>query len=408
MSHPRLNRRAFLHQGLALGCSAAALPLLTHATFAAAPIDHRIVVVILRGAMDGLDIIRPAGDPLLRQLRPKIAAEEGIPLGDFWQLHPRLGDLMPLWRAGELGFVQAVSTPYRDQRSHFDGQDLLEAGIGMDAPAGFRRDGWLNRLLAGLPGAKSETAFAIGREALPILSGAAPVHRWQPETTLALSAQGRRLLEQLYEGDMPFHIAAATALELTGQPLPLLPDEEEDLPLAAPPPVLPGAIKSDPEVGAFARFAAAQMREETRIVALSLPGWDSHAGQAGAILRPMARLSQLILTLRAELGPVWQKTAFMAMTEFGRTVRENGSAGTDHGTGGAMVTAGGAIRGGAVLGTWPGLSEDALYAGRDLMPTGDVRSVAGWVIHALTGAEKSRLSSEIFPGLDLGPNPGIV
>jgi len=408
MQAPRLNRRAFLHQGLALGCSAAALPMLTHATFAAAPFDHRIVVVILRGAMDGLDIIRPAGDPLLRALRPKIATEEGHPLTDFWQLHPRLGELVPLWRAGELGFVQAVSTPYRDQRSHFDGQDLLEAGIGMDAPEGFRRDGWLNRLLAGLPGAKSETAFAIGREALPILSGPAPAHRWQPETTLTLSAQGRRLLERLYEGDMPFHIAAATALELTGQPLAEITEESDDLPLAAPPVPLSGGMKPDTEVDAFARFAAARMREETRIVALSLSGWDSHAGQAGAILRPMARLSQLILTLRAELGPVWQKTAFLAMTEFGRTVRENGSAGTDHGTGGAMVTAGGAIRGGAVLGTWPGLSEDALYAGRDLMPTGDVRSVAAWVIHALTGTEKSRLTSTIFPGLDLGDNPGIV
>lgn len=397
-----LTRRRLLHHGLSLGCSAAALPLLTHATFASAPFDHRIIVVILRGAMDGLDVIRPAGDRLLAQYRPNIAAEPGPALTDYWQLHPQLAGLMPLWQAGTLGFVQAVSTPYRDARSHFDGQDLLEAGIGMDAPPEFRRDGWLNRLLAGLPGASAETAFAIGREALPVLQGAAPAQSWRPEAELRLSAQGRRLLEALYEQDMPFHIAAATALELTGA---ALPDTEDAAP---PPPPGPEGMKPDPEVAAFASFAAARLREETRIVALSLAGWDSHAGQAGAIRRPLARLSQMILTLQAELGPLWQKTAFLAMTEFGRTVRENGSAGTDHGTGGTLITAGGALRGGRVLGNWPGLGEDALYAGRDLMPTGDVRAVAAWALQALAGTEKSHLEQVIFPGLDMGMNPGII
>lgn len=405
-----IDRRGLLRGGLALGCSAAAWPLLSHATFASAPFDHRLVVVILRGAMDGLDVVRPAGDPLLRRYRPGLAATEGPALDGFWQLHPDLAGLMPLWQAGELGAVQAVSTPYRDKRSHFDGQDLLEAGTAMDTPAHLFRDGWLNRLLQGVPGARAETAFAIGREALPILHGPAPAQSWAPETDMRVSAQARRLLEQMYEGDAPFHFAAATALELTetlpGDDAAMLPDPGTEGMAAPMMAAAPG--RGLAEVTAFARFASERLREETRIVALSLPGWDTHAAQTGAIRRPLTQLQHLILELKAGLGPVWGKTAFIAMTEFGRTVRENGSAGTDHGTGGAMITAGGAIRGGKVMGRWPGLAESDLYAGRDLTPTGDVRAVAAWVIHGLMGLDKGRLQDSVFPGLDMGANPGLV
>ena len=389
-----MNRRAFLQ---AIGCSAAAFPLLSHATFASAPFDHRLVVVILRGAMDGLDLLRPAGDPALATLRPDLVAEAGIPLDDFWQLHPALNGLMPLWQAGELGFVHAVSTPYRDKRSHFDGQDLLEAGTAPDSPSEYQREGWLNRMLAGISGARSETAFAIGREALPILEGKAPINRWSPDTEMRISPQARRLLERLYEDDAPFHAAAQTALELT--------QRMEDM---ATPLSVVESRKPDAEITAFANFAGARLREDTRIVALSLGGWDTHVSQAAGFVRPLRRLEQLILDLRASLGPTWSKTAFIAMTEFGRTVRQNGTKGTDHGTGGAMITAGGAVKGGKVLGQWPGLSEQALYAGRDLMPTQDVRAVAGWVLHALMGQDKSKIETDIFPGLDLGTNPGLV
>lgn len=407
-----LDRRGFLRGGLALGCSAAAFPLISHATFAAAPFDHRLIVVILRGAMDGLDIVRPVGAPAFRRLRPELGLGEGPALDNFWQLHPGLGGLMPLWQAGELGFVQAVSTPYRDQRSHFDGQDMLEAGTAADSPPEFRREGWLNRLLADIPGTRAETAFAVGREALPVLSGNAPMQSWAPDTALRVSPQARRLLEQLYESDPPFHAASGTALELTEMLTdaePPEPDDDAEMVMAPPSRVaMPEAGRSDPQVAAFAEFAAARLREDTRIVALSLAGWDTHAGQEQAIRRPLARLEQLIQGLRAGLGSDWNKTAFIAMTEFGRTVRQNGTKGTDHGTGGAMITAGGAIKGGKVLGRWPGLDDSALYAGRDLMPTGDVRAVAAWVIHGLMGTEKGTLQTNVFPGLDMGENPGIV
>ena len=154
-----LSRRAFLARSAVLGCSAAASPLWTRVSFAAAPWDTRLVVIILRGGMDGLDVVRPYGAPEYAALRGSLAAEGGADLDGFFGLHPALSPLMPLWARGELGFVHAVSTPYRDKRSHFDGQDLLEAGTGDLAGA---RDGWLNRMLQLVPGVEAQTAFALG------------------------------------------------------------------------------------------------------------------------------------------------------------------------------------------------------------------------------------------------------
>lgn len=122
----------------------------------------------------------------------------------------------------------------------------------------------------------------------------------------------------------------------------------------------------------------------------------------------LTQLSDTILTLRAGLGPVWDKTAVLCLTEFGRTERENGTKGTDHGTGGAMVFAGGALNGGRILGDWPGLSEADLYNRRDLMPTRDIRAYPAWVMHALMGIDRRTIEGSIFPGLDMGRDPGIV
>ncbi|MEM7644671.1 MAG: twin-arginine translocation pathway signal, partial [Pseudomonadota bacterium] len=167
-----------------LGCSAAAFPLATPMSFASVPSDNRLVVIILRGGLDGLDALRPFGDPDLARLRPRFetAPGDGSPdLTGFHALHPSLAPLMPLWRQGQLGFVQAVSTPYRGKRSHFDGQDILEAGTAGDVPDMARRDGWLNRLLPLMPGAHGRTAFAIGRSEMLILRGSADHASWAPE-----------------------------------------------------------------------------------------------------------------------------------------------------------------------------------------------------------------------------------
>jgi uncharacterized protein (DUF1501 family) len=401
-----MQRRFFLQGAALMGCSIAAHPLGTTLTLAEVPSDHRLVVIILRGAMDGLDVLRPLGAPGFADLRPTILQEDGAALDGFYALHPGLAGLMPLWEAGELGFAQAVATPYRDKRSHFDGQDLLEAGTGMDVAPGMSRDGWLNRMLQAMPGVASETAYAFGREAMPVLAGEAPVRHWSPGLTLAITAQNRLLLEQVYHDDPLFREAAAEAIDLAEATWTFEAGEEARATEAA-----MGAASDQPvfaSVDALVDFAADRLSGETRIAAFSQIGWDTHYGQRNAILAPLQRLEASILRLRARLGPVWERTTLLAMTEFGRTVRENGSRGTDHGTGGVMLMAGGAIRGGRVYGTWPGIGESDLYAGRDLMPTADVRAYAAWAMRGLFGLDRGTLERTVFPGLDMGGDPGLI
>ncbi|MEM9970731.1 MAG: DUF1501 domain-containing protein [Pseudomonadota bacterium] len=382
------SRRQFLSRGLALGCSAAASPLLTPVTFAAAPGNARLVVIVLRGAMDGLDVVRPVFDGALKTHRPDMDMREGLPLSDGFRLHPALDALAPLWRAGELSFAHAVSTPYRDKRSHFDGQDMLETG-GMTVHG--QRDGWLNRALALVPGVETETAFAIGRERMMLLSGSAPSAAWSPDGDLALSPQARLLLDLIYAGDPLFSDAADEALALSDMTDPMAMGGGRG-----------GATAS------LAQFAAERLRAETRIAAFSINGWDTHARQSDALPRALGDLSTAILTLRDGLGPVWGKTTVLCLTEFGRTVTGNGTGGTDHGTGGAAIFAGGALRGGAVLGKWPGLSENALYQRRDLMPTDDVRRYAAWALFAALPVSRSDLMAQVFPGLEMGGDVGLT
>lgn len=406
-----LSRRFFLQGAVLAGCSAAAHPLMNSVTLASAPGNRRLVVIILRGAMDGLDIVQPYGDPLLARLRPDfpLGPAAGAPdLDGFFALHPMMAPLMPMWAAGELGFVHAVSTPYRDKRSHFDGQDMLEAGTGMDVPVSLIRDGWLNRLLQTMPGVSAETAYSVGEEELRLLSGAAPSMAWSPEAWLGLSAQGRRLLDEIYHDDPLFREAAAEALSMTA------PEAEDDLTAEEAPmmaaPARPGGPPGGPVKAAegLARFAAERLRGESRIAAFSLTGWDTHRGQVAAIRGPAERLAAMITTLKAELGAVWGGTLVLAMTEFGRTARQNGTLGTDHGTGGAMVMAGGALKGRRVYGQWPGLADTELYAGRDLMPTADIRAYGAWALAGLFGTPKAVLESTVFPGLDLGADPKFL
>ncbi|MEM9582834.1 MAG: DUF1501 domain-containing protein [Pseudomonadota bacterium] len=401
-----LDRRAFLLRSGALGCSLSASPFLTPVSFASTPGDNRLVVIILRGAMDGLDVVRPYGAPELQEYRPRLMADltDDTDLDGFYALHPALMGLMPLWRSGDLAFAQAVSTPYRDKRSHFDGQDLLEAGTGQDVLK--PRDGWLNRLLQTMPQVTSETAFAVGREDLKLLSGAAPVSSWSPDGRLDLSPQARLLLEQVYHEDPLFRDAGLEALHLA-ESLGVASDDsfglsKRDMRLQ---------VNMTAEAGqadTLAQFAATRLNESARIAAFSISGWDTHRAQQRGLQRVLQKLGSAILTLKSELGSNWEHTAIVAMTEFGRTARENGSMGTDHGTGGALILAGGAISGGRVFGEWPGLSERDLYARRDLMPTQDVRSYPAWLMQGMFGLKQAALELSVFPGLKLGRDPGLL
>lgn len=398
-----LNRRRFLHGLTTAACSAAAHPMLSTVTFAGSDSatlgDHRLVVVILRGAMDGLDLVRPHGDALYAGYRPTLSTSQGIDLNGYFSMNPDLSGLMPLWNKGEIAFAQAVSTPYRNQRSHFDGQDILEAGTGLDVPDAAVRDGWLNRMLQTLPGLTSQTAYAVGGEAMPLLRGAAPVSDWMPDLTLDLSAQSRLLLDHIYHDDPLFRDAAAEAMLLTDS-------------LSQTTDNMAGAVSDNRRLADTDRlvdFATERLAGPTRIAAFSLSGWDTHKRQSGTISLQMRKLERVVTRLSTGLGPqVWGKTVVLAMTEFGRTVRENGSLGTDHGTGGAMLMAGGAIRGGRVMGQWPGLAEADLLDGRDLMPTSDVRAWAAWAMRGLYGMPRDVLESAVFPGLQMGDDPGFL
>lgn len=406
-----MDRRTFLLRSLGLGCSLAASPLVTPVTLASVPGQSRLVVIILRGAMDGLGAVPAPGDPdwvALRGPLPMGGADGHADLDGRFALHPALRPLLPLWEGGQLGIVHAVSTPYRDRRSHFDGQDLLEAGIA-DFASGRSRDGWLNRLLQAMPGAEAETAYAVGSDALPILDGRAAVKRWSPDADLALSPQVIRLAHHLMEEDPAMAAALREAFALAaedGDGIVFEGDRQDML----------GMMREDMQTARsaapqlrVAEFVGKRLRADTRIATFSLNGWDTHDRQDLGLSRALDGLAQTILGLRESMGgPVWKQTAVVAITEFGRTARINGTGGTDHGTGGAMILAGGALRGGRVVADWPGLSEAALYQRRDLMPTRDLRAHLGWLVRGLFGLDAGTVETLLFPGLDLGSDPGLL
>ena len=405
-----LSRRTFLTRSAAIGCSAAASPLLTPVSFASVPTDNRLVIIILRGAMDGLDVVRPVGDPDYAVLRPTLLRgdAQSRDLDGFFALHPALDPLMPLWRTGELGFVHAVSTPYRNKRSHFDGQDHLEAGLGASSME-TARDGWLNRAIGALPGAEADTAFALDRGSMLLTAGEAPISQWAPDADLVMSAQAQRLLEMVVHDDPMFRDAFARALTLAD-------NDGDPVAFTGGRGAMIKTIMADQRGQRRGKrhlkvpaFAAERLRGDTRVAAFSIAGWDTHAKQARALPGGLKRLAEALTTLRDGVGPdIWGKTTVLAMTEFGRTARENGTGGTDHGTGGMMFLAGGAVRGGRVYGQWPGLTETDLFDRRDLMPTGDVRNYVAWALKSALGLDRATLETRVFPGLDMGQDPGII
>lgn len=383
-----LSRRSFL-----IGCSLAASPLLTPVTFAAAPGENRLVVIILRGAMDGLDVVRPLGDRDYPGLRPSLASDAAAShdLDGFFALHPAAQPLMPLWQAGELAFAHAVATPYRQGRSHFIGQDALENGAGAeDGRMTGSHDGWLNRALGVMPGADRRSAVSIGQQRLLILEGQAETQHFYPVDDTQLSAQGLALLAEVNAADPlfaePFAQAQGLATDAMGLP----------------------RQKGGVNHAQLGGYVAEQLQGEARIASLSLGGWDTHQAQARNLSVQLAALSDMVLAIKSGLGPLWGRTLVLGLTEFGRTARENGTNGTDHGTGGVMIALGGAVRGGRVLGTWPGLGESDLLAQRDLLPTRDLRAYAGHALRGLFGLEAAALEQVVFPGMELGADPGLL
>ena len=371
------------------GASFAAWAYLPKFARAADGRDPRLIVVILRGALDGLATVAPVGDPDYAALHGSIAlnsdgAHAATMLDSFFALHPSMPEFARMYRENHAAVIHAVATPYRD-RSHFDGQDVLESGF---AGPGRVQSGWLNRALEGLPrGERVMGALAVGPTTPLVLRGAAPTVGWSPVALpQADDDTAARLLELYRHRDPQLAKALTQGLQLDKVA------QGDDM---RPKPGING-------MRGVARGAAKLMVADDgpRIAALAFDGWDTHANEGG----PVGRLAQLLAGLdgalaefESGLGTHWRDTAVVVATEFGRTVRINGTEGTDHGTGTIALLAGGAIRGGRVIANWPSLRPASLYEGRDLAPTTDLRVVIKGVLADHLGLSERVLAETVFP-----------
>jgi uncharacterized protein (DUF1501 family) len=384
-----LARRRFLLNAALLAASTA-LPQLS---FAMTGGSARLVVVVLRGALDGLAAVPPHGDPHYAQLHRELAiaapgaAQGALALDTTFGLHPSLVFLHERYVSGELVVFQAIASPYRD-RSHFDGQNVLENGLGQ--PLG-SADGWLNRALASMPGSRGplERAVAVSQNVPLILRGDAPVLSKSPLVAPDVDEDLLQRLADLYSNDTWFsaRLSEAEQSERLG-------DNAADRDNAG--------TRRDTPIGGAARMAATLMRSEggPEVAVIEATGWDTHANQGGAegaLARRLATLDAALRTLAEGLGPLWPQTAVLVVTEFGRTAAINGTRGTDHGTGTCAFLAGGAVQGGRVVADWPGLARDALLDERDLRPTSDLRSLFKAVLGDHLRVDTRALSSRVFP-----------
>jgi uncharacterized protein (DUF1501 family) len=357
--------------------------------FAAAPsTESRLVVVVLRGAVDGLALAPPYGEPAYGALRGQLAlgkpgASNGVrKLDGLFGLHPSFEHVHALYQRNEALVVHAVASPYRG-RSHFDGQDVLEAGsVGVDGT----RSGWLNRAL-GVDTRNSGGAIALAHTVPLMLRGEASVSSYAPSRLPDTDEDTLRRLEKLYADDEFFQAQFEQALAARAI---AARDKNEKKMRGG------GAAAFKSVMEQTARFLSAP--DGPRIAMTEADGWDTHANQgatAGNLARRFAALDAGLATLRDGLGEHWDTTAVLVVTEFGRTVRVNGTGGTDHGTGGAALLLGGAVAGGKVTADWPGLN--TLYEDRDLMPTTDLRSVFKAALVEHLGLDEARVATQVFP-----------
>lgn len=346
---------------------------------------NKLVVVIARGAMDGLSVTVPYADPNYITLRGGLAiaapgeANGALALSEGFGLHPALAGLHDLYGQDQMRFAPAVALPVRI-RSHFDAQDVLENG-----GEGLRQqsDGWLNRAIVAA-GGTSLKGLSIGAQTPLILRGDAPVSSWAPGGLVRDGDRIASLLQDLYVEDpmLGQNLARGLATEQ------LVSMEGGDQRLR----------RND--VQGLGQAVAKLMTgpQGADIVAVSLDGWDTHAGQRAQLQTRLTGLDQLVTGLQDGLGDAWSRTAVIVATEFGRTARANGTQGTDHGTGSSLLLAGGAVKRGGPIGDWPTLADNRLFENRDLAPTLDIRSVFKGVLRDHMGLDRAALDARVFPG----------
>ncbi|MEO0464730.1 MAG: DUF1501 domain-containing protein [Pseudomonadota bacterium] len=382
-----LNRRSLIAGSLAVTASAACSP---NIAMARVPGDRNLLFVLLRGAMDGMAMLAPLGDPGFEAARALALPDyDGATrLGSMFALHPSFGEVGKAYQDGDALFVHATATSYRD-RSHFDGQDLLESG---GVKPNSKRDGWLNRLVGMMEGEEQPPrALAIAPTIPLALRGQAAASNYAPSNLPNASADFLDRVSRLYEGDEQLGALWSSALETRA--------------MAA-----DSGLKNLRDAQKTGELIASLMREKAgaRIAMIELNGWDTHANQRGAFARAAGSLDALLGAYRIAMGPAWDKTLVLVATEFGRTVRYNGTRGTDHGTASATLLMGGAVRGGQIAGDWPGMAESQLFQGRDLRPTTALESVLAGASAEHMGLDPARAMTQLFPDRSAGPLSGLV
>jgi uncharacterized protein (DUF1501 family) len=371
--------------------------------------DPRVLVLVLRGALDGLAMVAPVGDPDWVALRGDRALVLGgntpaLPLDSFFALNAAMPNLHRLYQARQALFVHATATPYRE-RSHFDGQDVLESGLTKPGPSD---SGWLNRTLSllaadGRVNPKGSRAFAVGPVTPLVVRGPAPVMSWAPQRLLPASDDTQMRLLDLYR-----HTDAKLARALEGRrdlasltpsgAMAPMSEREEEAALA-------GMARFREYVATVAGSAARYLAQPDgpRVGAASIVGWDTHINEGaanGQLAGLLGVLDVAIAAIEKAMGEAWNETVVAIITEFGRTARINGNDGTDHGTGTVAVLVGGALQGGRVIADWPGLKAADLYQGRDLKPTIDLRAVLKGVLKDHLRVDDRALAATVFPGSD--------
>ncbi|MEM1402672.1 MAG: DUF1501 domain-containing protein [Pseudomonadota bacterium] len=376
-----MNRRDLLKWTLA-GSALAVIRL----SFANSETDKRLVVILLRGGLDGLHAMPPYADRNYRRMRPNLAVAapgEGtgtLDLDGYFGLHSGLASLYPLYSAEELLLIPAAATRYR-ARSHFDGQNMLENGT--RAPYG-ATDGWMNRAIAGLTGDEARQALSIGPAIPLIMQGANRVQTWSSTALPGVDEDFLKRLTHVYDSDPQFAAALASA---QNSPQPRVTTANRRNPFKGP----------DFEVATRAAADLLARPAGPRMALLEMQGWDTHFDQERRLRNSFQDLAAGIVALKAGLTGVWDQTAVVIVSEFGRTAAQNASRGTDHGTGGIAMLAGGAVRGGRVHGDWPGLSQRSLYEGRDVQAVNEYEAIFKTLLIGHLGQDQGFVEDVVFP-----------
>ncbi|HZW96699.1 MAG TPA: DUF1501 domain-containing protein [Candidatus Eremiobacteraceae bacterium] len=404
-----ITRRVFLRNGALSIIGTATVPsFLARAAWGAAEPGtrhKRLVVVFQRGAADGLNIVVPHAEPQYYAMRPSIniPRKSVIDLDGFFGLHPSLASFQPLWNQRHLAIVHAAGSP-DPNRSHFDAQDFMESGTpGIKST----EDGWLNRSLRDLPSPPQKSAFeaiAMGPSIPRVLSGAEPAIAMNNINDFSVGGRNSKASPVANTFEAMYNHSLDTVLHSTGEET----FDAVKMLKSADPSKYRSADGADYPKGRFGD----SMRQLAQLIKANLGvqvafadigGWDHHVNEGateGQIANVLRDFSQSLAAFWTDLGDLGEDTVVVTMSEFGRTARENGNRGTDHGHANVMFVLGGPVKGGKVYGRWPGLNQSQLYEGRDLALTTDFRQVVGEAVARHMG---NKNLSEVFPGYDNQP-----